>query len=166
MASLIADLTTVIERMYDRWAFAIEAVRARDYTPEQAAIDATEGWIDATYLSVLPLARLGGLEIKITSAVPVVRFIVTDKKATLTQVVKVAGGTGTTLDNLTNSTANSISALLYTATLATNGTNYLFVTMDCTKVDGVPTPAGVYEGYVKDSGGGDRIARIQVVWPG
>lgn len=167
MGSVIADMNTVLERMYDRWAFAMDAVRAGDYTSEEFAKDATEAWSDAIYYCVLPYARIGGLKLEPTTAVPVARVIVLDKTQPKTTVIRVRGGTPPlSLDHLTRAnTTDQINNTDYSATVAVNGKAYLFVRIDCPTIDATGLSAGVYEGDVRDSGG-DTIARVAVVWPG
>jgi len=123
--------------------------------------------MDAAYLTLLPGARLNGLELRTTGHLAIARFIVTDKTAPMTQVVRVDGALGVLPDPLTNSALPQIPAANYNAVLALDGTNYLYVTLDCPAIDAIPTAAGVYAGFVRDTAPGNTpIARIIVVWPG
>jgi hypothetical protein len=166
MSAIVADLTTVLERIFDRWEKAFAAVRAQDYSAADLAKDMTEGWMDAAYLSMLPGARLGGLKLDLSSRLPVARFIVIDKTAPITQVIRVDGGAGTIKDPLTKPATPPIPIASYAATLATDGASYLYVTLNCPAVPAA-TVAGVYAGMVRDTAAGNApIARVIVVWPG
>jgi hypothetical protein len=148
MSAIVADLTTVLERMLDRWERAFAAMRTEDYSAADFAKDLADGWMDASYLSMMPGARLGGLKLELTKRLPVARFIVTDKTAPMTKVIRVDGGAGTMKDALSKPMVAPIPAANYTATLAIDGEKYLYVTLDCPAVP-AGTVAGVYAGMVR-----------------
>ena len=169
MGAIVSDLQKVMERIFDRWENAFWAIRGQDYTAADAARDWADGMMDATYLAMLPGARLNGLKLETQGRLAVARFIVTDKSAPITQVVRVEGGTGTINNNLTShAPLPAIAAANYSTTLATDGTSYMYVTIDCVAIDTPPgaQPAGVYTGIVNDTGTGAQLARIILVWPG
>jgi len=167
MGAIVADLQTVLERIFDRWEKAFWSIRVQDYTATDAARDWADGMMDATYLAMLPAARLNGVEINTQGRLAIARFIVTDKSADITQVVRVEGGTGTVNNNLTHPTHPAIPAAgNYTTTLAVDGTSYMYVTIKCAAINGIPAAAGVYTGIVNDTGTGAQLAKIILVWPG
>ncbi len=168
MSAIVTDLSKVLERCFDRWEEAFDSVRQQDYTPAEFAQDLAEGWMDAAYFSMLPGARLAGLNLSLTTYLPTLRLIVLDKTVQMTDVVRVnRGGAGTQNDNLTHSAGN-IPAANYVSSLATNGKRrYVFVTLDSPTIDGLGLGAGVYSGMVRDSGAGNApLCRLIVVWPG
>jgi hypothetical protein len=164
MSAIVADLTTVIERMFDRWENAFAAARAYDYTPGEMAKDMAEGWMDAAYLSMLASARLSGLELQTTETLPIARFIVTDKTVDVTQVIRVYRN-GTTKENLTRAGGFNIPNAHYNVTMAVDGRRYLYVKLLSPTVP-AGTGAGVYAGNVTNGAGGPVVARVVVVWPG
>jgi hypothetical protein len=167
MASVLVELTNIINRWYDRWGKAIAAARVGQYAPARFATDVADTWLDAGLASALPLMGLGQVDVTIKPAIPVLQFLVPPTKPDATQFVQVQPPAGTT-----GAAASPLSAPGGSPTIPAANVNVVlsgtYIIVSLVNLSSVPasSTANVYSADLRATPSSTMIAQLQVVWPG
>jgi hypothetical protein len=147
MASVLVELTNIINRWYDRWGKAIAAARVGQYAPARFATDVADTWLDA--------------------GLPVLQFLVPPTKPDATQFVQVQPPAGTT-----GAAASPLSAPGGSPTIPAANVNVVlsgtYIIVSLVNLSSVPasSTANVYSADLRATPSSTMIAQLQVVWPG
>jgi hypothetical protein len=167
MAAKIGELTSIVERWYDRLDRAVEQARSRDYSADQFAVDVAESWVDLTYGMLLPWSWVGQIDVNVRPVLPVIRFDIT-AKVDVTKSIAVKAPAAAIAAQSANLTAGGGAKIIPAAAhvSAALASGYLFVKLH--NLAAVPAAAtmDVYEAIVVAMPGATQIARLRVFWPG
>jgi hypothetical protein len=167
MAAKIGELTSIVERWYDRLDRAVEQARSQDYSAGQFAADVAESWVDLTYGMLLPWSWAGQIDVNVRPVLPVIRFDITAKVDVTKSIAVTAPATATTAQSANLTVAGGSKTILAAAHVsAALASGYLFVKLH--SLTAVPASAtmDVYEAIVVAMPGAKQIARLRVFWPG